>query len=531
MFQTAFTAPSVEATHTGMALLERGATAIEAMVGAAATVAVSYPHMNSLGGDGFWVIVPAQGEPVGILAGGASGASVGPHCWAGGQSKRGVESILTVGGAVAGWAEALDWQAASCESRASLELLLGDAIALSRKGCRVSRSLAQNLVAKREELTGLPGFAELFLVDGVPNPGDLLRNPDLATTLERLCANGLEDFYRGEVAARIARGFGEIGAILGAEDLASYRARRVVPLSLQLDRDVLYNLPAPTQGLASLLILGIYDRLRGQAKNSADHVHLLVEATKLAFTIRDEHIGDPDATTYDCPAALDSDRLDDLAADIDIGRATPWPSPGIHSDTVWMGASDSYGTMVSYIQSLYWEFGSGVVVPGTGLLWTNRGLCFDAAPGRPNSIGPGKVPRHTLNPAAAVLGDGRRMVYGTMGGEGQPQTQAALWWRYKVQGMTPQAAVDAPRWLLGRTWGEESNNLKIEQGLAQEAVSELLERGHDLVAVEDQNEMMGHAGMVVRHPSNRAEAGCDIRSDGEARLGAWSTAGAPPPGD
>jgi gamma-glutamyltranspeptidase/glutathione hydrolase len=193
--------------------------------------------------------------------------------------------------------------------------------------------------------------------------------------------------------------------------------------------------------------------------------------------------------------------------------AAPWPAPSAAGDTVWLGAADREGRVASYIQSTYWEYGSGVVVPGTGIVWQNRGAGFSLAPG-PNQLTPGRRPFHTLNPALARFDDGRTLVYGTMGGEGQPQTQAAIFTRYARFGQNLQAAITAPRWLLGRTWGETSTSLKLERRFPAGLCDELRIAGHALELVDDFDDRMGHAGAIVVHPSGVIEGATDPRADG-----------------
>jgi len=248
----------------------------------------------------------------------------------------------------------------------------------------------------------------------------------------------------------------------------------------------------------------------------ADHVHALVEATKLAFTLRDAEVCDPGHLGERWPELLDTQHIDSLAAQVELARAAPWPRPAKHGDTVWMGALDDQGWMVSFIQSVYWEFGSAVVVPGTGLAWNNRGMSFSLDAAHPNRLRPRCKPFHTLNPAAAIAGDGRRMVYGTMGGEGQPQTQAALFSRYFWQGEPLDAAIADGRWLLGRTWGDSDNDLKLEQALYDRIGGDLAARGHQLKCVPQHSEMMGHAGAICLYPDGRVDAATDPRSDGAA---------------
>jgi gamma-glutamyltranspeptidase/glutathione hydrolase len=179
-----------------------------------------------------------------------------------------------------------------------------------------------------------------------------------------------------------------------------------------------------------------------------------------------------------------------------------------------MGTIDAQGRAVSFIQSIYHEFGSGIVLPSTGINWQNRGCSFSLSAGARNALAPGRKPFHTLNPALALLEDGRTMVYGTMGGDGQPQTQAAVFTRHVVHGIALQEAVAAPRWLLGRTWGSMSETLKLERRFDPALVAELARRGHEVEVVGDFDEVVGHAGALVRHPDGRLEGGFDPRSDG-----------------
>jgi gamma-glutamyltranspeptidase/glutathione hydrolase len=179
-----------------------------------------------------------------------------------------------------------------------------------------------------------------------------------------------------------------------------------------------------------------------------------------------------------------------------------------------MGVIDGAGVAVSMIQSIYHEFGSGVVLKETGINWQNRGASFSLDPNHINTLEPGKKPFHTLNPAMALFDDGRTMVYGNMGGDGQPQSQSAVFSRTAVLGLNPQDAIAAPRWLLGRTWGQVSDTLKLESRFPAATVEELKKRGHDVEIMGDFDETLGHAGCVIRHPNGNFEGGFDPRSDG-----------------
>jgi gamma-glutamyltranspeptidase/glutathione hydrolase len=272
----------------------------------------------------------------------------------------------------------------------------------------------------------------------------------------------------------------------------------------------------PTQGVVSLLILGILDELNiGEvAPASADYVHLCVEATKQAFHVRDQYITDPAYMSVAPQSLLAPERVRELAAKIDRHRAAPWGAGAGPGDTVWMGVIDGAGRAVSFIQSIYHEFGAGVVLNESGVNWQNRGCSFSLNSNALNALRPGRKPFHTLNPALANLNDGRVMVYGTMGGDGQPQTQSAIFTRVVMQGMDAQSAINAPRWLLGRRWGDTTDTLKLESRFEASVVRELAQRGHDVEILQQYDEAMGHAGCIVRRPNGVMEGGADPRSDG-----------------
>ena len=511
-------APHHLAAQSGLAVLRDGGNAIEAMVAAAATIAVVYPHMNAIGGDGFWIAHAPGAAPVAIDACGAVAARATPE-WYRAQGfdaipSRGPLAANTVAGTVSGWEAALAigrrW-GGTC----SLERLLDDAVRYAEHGVPVTASQHANTRDKRSDLEAVPGFAEQFLPGGdIPAAGERFVNARLGRTFRRLAQDGLDSFYRGPLADAIAADLARAGSPLSGDDLARHRAKVKAPLALPLRPGTAYNLPPPTQGLASLMILGIFERLGVTEVNGFDHLHGLVEATKRAFMVRDREITDPAYMRSRPERFLTPEALDATAAAIDWGEALPWPRPPSAGDTVWMGAVDGEGRSVSFIQSVYWEFGSGVVLEETGIQWQNRGSSFSLDDGALNRIAPGRKPFHTLNPALLLFDDGRVMPYGTMGGEGQPQTQAAVLTRYAYFGRPLQEAVSAPRWLLGRTWGEESTTLKLESRIDRGVAVALGLAGHRIETVDAFDERMGHAGALVRHPDGMIEGAADPRSDG-----------------
>ena len=519
------TAPDRLASQGGRESRRAGGSAIEATVATAAALAVVYPHMTGIGGDAFWLITWPDGRTETIDACGAAAAKADLDLYrkAGHAAIpwRGPLAANTVAGTISGWAKALEMAEAAYGSVLPLEQLLAEAIHHAEAGVPVTAGGAALATEKSAELTVAPGYAAVFEALGRPlAEGDILCNPALGATLRELAASGLQGFYDGPLARRIAADLESAGSPVSAEDLAAHRAQVRPPLSVPIRGATLYNMAPPTQGVASLLILALFDRLKADEGESFAHIHGLIEATKQAFRYRDTHVGDPAYMTVEAQHLLDDpSALDAMAAAIDPQRAAPWPHPSQAGDTVWMGAVDASGLAVSMIQSTYFEFGSGVVLPQTGIVWQNRGASFRLEENGWNALKPGRKPFHTLNPAAARFDDGRVMVYGTMGGEGQPQTQAAVFSRYARYGMGLQAAVTAPRWLLGRTWGQESVTLKYEDRFDPQLIAQLGAAGHAIERVAPFTSMMGHAGALVRHPDGVIEGATDPRSDGG--VAAW----------
>lgn len=513
-------APHALAAQSALAAMREGGNALEAMVAAAATIAVVYPHMNAIGGDAFWCVSVPGSPPRSIDACGAAAGFASIDFY----RERGLATIPfrggvaanTVAGTVSGWELALELSA-SLGGRLPLPRLLADAIGYARDGIPVTRSQSATTRVKCEGLAGQPGFDETFLVDGAaPAVGTRFRNARLGATLERLAHAGLADFYRGDLARSFAKDLAAVGSPLSLADFESHRARWTVPLALAHSRGTVLNVPPPTQGVVSLLILGILDRLDvGRVDpDGADYVHLCVEAVKQAFAVRDRHVTDPAYMDVDAQDLLAPGRIADLAARIDRSRAALWGASRGPADTIWMGVIDGDGRAVSFIQSIYHEFGSGVVLRESGVNWQNRGCSFSLDERALNVLKPGRKPFHTLNPAMALLDDGRTMVYGNMGGDGQPQSQSAVFTRTVLFGMDPQAAVSAPRWLLGRTWGNASDTLKLEARFPATVVDELRRRGHEVEMLGDYDEAVGHAGAIVRSRDGLLEGGSDPRSDG-----------------
>src|SRR5258706_13185125 len=358
--------PHAFASQSALAVLREGGNAVEAMIAAAATVAVVYPHMNSIGGDGFWLISRPGEAPIGIEACGPAALSATIDEY----RSRGLTSIPapgplaanTVAGTVAGWQLAHRWSEDMLGGRLPVKRLLEDAIFYAKNGVPVTRSQAQCVEGKRDELRAVPGFADTFLHDGrAPATGESFVAPRLAATLERLADAGLDDFYRGDLARSITSDMNSLESLLTLADLERYEARLRTPLALRHSLGTVYNMPPPTQGLVSLLILGILDRVLTKDMDplGPDFVHACVEATKLAFAVRDEHITDPAYMRIDPLSLLNPSKLDAMAARVSAVQAAPWGRSLAPGDTAWLGVIDGDGVAVGFIPSIYYPVRQG----------------------------------------------------------------------------------------------------------------------------------------------------------------------------
>ena len=523
--RAAVAAPHAAAAATGRTILAEGGNAIEAMIGMAATIAIVYPHMNAIGGDGFWLIREPSGRVRYIEACGPAGAKATPAHYRALQADaippRGPDAAITVPGTIGGWALAHDL-ARHAGGRLPLADLLRDAIALGRDGYPQSPSAERTVPFAFDDLKAAPGFADAFLVDGkIPSAGTLCRATALAATLEHLGSAGLDDFYRGDVGREMATDMDAIGSGVTRPDLEAYRACWRDPLVLSLEGRTHYNAPPPTQGLASLVLLGMFDRLTAKQPKemqpeSFAHIHGLIEASKRALAIRDMVCTDFEKLRHMPADFLTPRALEREAAAIDMTRAARPPIRPARGDTIWMGAMDAAGWAVSFIQSIYWEYGSGCVLPRTGVLMQNRGFSFSLDPSALNPLAPGRRPVHTLNPPLAVFRDGRVVAYGSMGGDGQPQFQAQVFTRL-LFGEGVASALDKPRFLFGKTWGTAPAGLRLEPRFDDSLVSALKRAGHEIeFASEPYADTFGHAGALIRRRDGRIEAGHDPRSDGGA---------------
>ncbi len=523
------TTPHSLASSTGIDVLRAGGSAVDAAIAANATLCVAYPHMAGLGGDGFWLI--AKDGIKGINASGpaANGATRDYYRNRGNDSipDRGPESVLTVPGAVDGWRLAHEEHGVLSWSR-----LFEDAITHARTGVPATADLVRWIAKDQAVLSEHRLAAETFLDDGaVPEVGAIVRQPALADSLERIAAAGARNgFYNGALASEFCEALGDASP-LSADDFAEYTAEWVSPISIDYRNYTAYSLPPNTQGLASLQILGLLEGFDVQSwgDGTADYYHHLTEAVKVAFADRDAWVTDPDSIDVPAETLLSSEYLDDRRALIERGSVLPTElDPGIApknskpvvqdagGDTCYLSVVDDDGMAVSLIQSIYYDFGSGIVAGDTGIIPQNRGSFFSLEDDHVNRLTPGKRTFHTLTPALITRSGDPWLVYGTMGGEGQPQTQAALVTRLIDFEYNVQQAIEAPRWLFGRTWGDESRSLSLEGRIPDNVVAALERRGQQVAMARKYDDTMGHAAVIRLHENGSLEGGADPRGDGAA---------------
>jgi gamma-glutamyltranspeptidase/glutathione hydrolase len=519
--------PHSVASAAGVELLQRGGSAVDAAIATNAVLCVAYPHMAGLGGDGFWLIHDGSGARA-VNASGPAAADATPASYrARGHEEipdRGEEAALTVPGAVDGWRLVHE-----AYGRLPWEDLFERATAYARDGFPVARSLGSWLT-KDQTLLAETSAGDVFLDGGaVPEVGSRLVQADLARTFDRVATAGPRaGFYEGDVAEAFCDGLS--ASPLHPGDFERYEAEWVDPVTTTYRGRTVHELPPNTQGFSALSILNLLEGFDPTewGDDTADYYHHLVECVKLAFADRDEWLTDPDFLDIPVEALTAKGYADERRTLVDpMSALDPAVPPGIEAptdadaqspggDTVYFNAVDDDGLVVSAIQSIYFDFGSGVVAGDTGIIPQNRGAFFSLDDDHPNVLAPGKRSFHTLIPALVTVDGDPRLVCGTMGGEGQPQTQMALFTRLFDFGYDVQQALEAPRWLYGRTWGADSRALSLEGRVSDGVVAELERRGHTVRVHPDWDDTMGHAAAIRLHEDGGLEGGADPRSDGAA---------------
>jgi len=526
------TSPHTMASAAGRDVLQQGGNAIEAAIAIAAMLCVTMPHFTGLGGDGFWLVADANGKngtagdatPLAISGIGQAARHL-PSALRDGNAipTRGPVSALTTAATVAAWEAAYQVSREQWGGTLSWASLLAPAIEAAEEGFAISRSQDFWYTYRAGEMCEASiwrGFAETFLPESrAPGVGERFRQPELATTLRRLADGGPREFYEGELAARMAAGLQSAGSPLTLDDFTDTRVHVSPALTMPYGGGVLATLPPPTQGVTTLQIMGILARLglKDCAHGSATYYHRLIEAVKQAFIDRDRYVADPAFAEVPVKMLLSDAHLRAAAARIDDNVALEWPHRFREGDTVYFAATDAEGRAVSVLQTIYFDWGSGVMAGDTGVLWHNRGAAFrPIGSAHPNALMPGKRPFHTLNPGMYLQGGRARLLYGTQGADGQPQTLSALLTRLIDYGMAPDEALSHPRFLLGRTFSDSRDNLKLESDAGEAVFAALAERGHAVAALPKHSALAGQAGVIAIAEDGLATGAHDPRSDGAA---------------
>ena len=482
------------ASEAGAQVLRDGGNAVDAAIAADAVLCVVYPHMTSVGGDLMAIVWAANAsKPVGIIGAGRSGelATIDAVRARGHETmpERGVLSV-TVPGTVEAWGRLLERF-----GTLGLAAVLEPATALAADGYIITDHLADALKEGAELLGKEPAAQELYPpMEG----GMLLRNPDLASVLRDVGRNGIGGFYRGEVAAAIAAAIKKRDGLVTAIDLARHRSQWVEPLTVSYRDLTVYELPPPTQGLTALAMLVRLDRIPSSALGpGVDFVKAFKKIRDECYPLRDRYITDPEFAAAPPELFLDPDHAAVGTSDAKDG-----------GDTIYLCAADEHGNLVSLIQSVAYGFGSGIVAEGTGMLLQNRGAYFKLDPLHVNRLEPKKRTMHTLIPAMAARGGRPAIVFGSMGGEGQPQLQTQVLINIVDRGLEPAEAVARPRIRVvagGRVVSVEADDPDAR---------ELNRSGLEIELVPPQHHSHGHAHAIVIDGPGSWRAGADPRSDG-----------------
>ncbi len=498
------------AAQAGIRMLLCGGNAVDAAVATAIALTVVEPTMNGIGGDCF-VLVWDRDELHGLNASGRS-----PRAWTL-DMFRGLSQMPTTGwnsvtvpGAVSSWI--------SLSRRFGVlpfAELFEPAIEYAREGFIVPPYIAGNWARAAERHRAFKSFGDTFLVRGrAPLVGEVFRCEAQADTLSEIAETFGESFYRGRLADQIARYARETGGLLTEEDLGSHSPAWVRPVSLGFGDYTLHEIPPNSQGVAALVALALL-RESGVADlplDSAESLDLQLRAMFIAHSEVRAHVADPEVMECDVALLLDDGRLAIL-----LDRMRDWNRRPVTSDsgqsggdTVYLSAADSSGMMVSFIQSNYLDFGSGIVIPDTGISLQSRGACFGLDPRHPNVVAGGKRPFHTLAPAFALASGCPVMSFGVMGGPMQPQGHVQAFLRVCGHGQNPQAACDAPRWFV-----DANGEVLLEQGFSHSVAATLREWGYHVRSRAYGDPVFGGGQFIVALPGGYCAAS-DPRRDGQA---------------
>lgn len=509
--------PHYLATAAGNAILRKGGNAFDAAVAVSACLAVVYPHMTGLGGDSFWLLYSKNERKVRAYNGsGRSGHNVTREKFSGKTSipYRGIESVITVPGMLDSWDAVLKEY-----GRLTLGDVLQPAIEFASSGFPFSKDQYINTEHNLKLFKEQPETAAIFYPNcRTPRINERFIQLNIAHTLKEIAEKGRDHFYKGSLAKRIILALQEKGGLLELDDFASHQGNWADPVFTSYRGYRMYQAPPNSQGFTGLMALNILENydLGKISHGSYEYYHLLVEALKRSFQDRNQVLTDPEFYRIPLEKLLSKEYAKEMAESINFQKANEVMTQPIGSDTAHAAVVDEEGNAVSFIQSLYFEFGSGILAGDTGILMQNRGSFFSLDPSHVNCLEPGKRTFHTLMPAMAFKDENPYILYGTQGGEGQPQTQTAIITRMIDYGMNPQQAISEPRFVWGRTWGENTQELKIESRIDREVALALEKAGHVVKRVGGIDKIMGHANAILIDEHGFLHGGVDPRGDGAA---------------
>jgi gamma-glutamyltranspeptidase / glutathione hydrolase len=506
--------PHALASAAGVDVMRRGGNAVDAAIAANAVLSVVYPASCGIGGDAFWIVhEPRTRATVSYNASGRTPRAASLDRLPGGVLPQRGALAVTVPGAVRSWEDV-----ARAHGTRGLDELLAPAEYFAREGFALTDVVAAYAAINEPLLRADPEATRIFLGNGLPRAGDVLRNPDLADTIAAIRTGGADAFYTGAIAERIVSTLRARGSMMSLDDLAAHRTEPTTPLRLAWNGGELVTHPPNSQGACMLLAMGM---LAGDASAGEPlWNHLAIEAMKRAITIRDATFRDPAFGPTGIEALLDCDRLRAMRAEIDPDHASRKASAPDRGGTIYLCVVDENGMAVSLIESLYMNFGSGVVAEGTGVVLQNRGAYFSTVPGHPNVYEGGKRPVHTLSPPMFLRDGAPEIIFGTMGGDGQPQIQVQFLHHFVERGLSVQQALDAPRWIYGRHTLTERPELPtgemvlVESRMPDDIVEGLRRRGHLVEALGPYENAMGHAhAIAIDRERGTLAGGADPRAD------------------
>lgn len=495
------------ASQAGLRMMLKGGNAVDTIIAAAITLTVVEPISNGLGSDAFAILWDGK-KIVGLNASGQSPAAWTPEYFSKYKTMPALGwDTVTVPGAVSAWVEL--WRK---YGQLPFKELFKPAIKYARDGYLVSPIIGQEWQLLKNQYKQFPEFCNAFLRNKrAPKIGELFQFPAQARSLESIANTEGEAFYRGELAKKIVDYAKETDGLMTLEDLANHAATWEKTIVMDYKDVILHEIPPNGQGLATLIMLGILKQLdiSHYDADSPESLHLQIEAMKLAFADAYRYISDPAYLEFDLKFFLEEEYLKERVSLIDLNKAQDFKH-GVpkHGDTVYLTAADSNGMMVSYIQSNFWSFGSGIVVPDTGISFQNRGNGFVLEKGHPNQVGPNKRPFHTIMPAFVTKKGQPLMSFGVMGGPMQPQGHAQMMIRIFQYGQNPQTAVDAPRWRVMQGF-----KINLESGYDNKVIEGLKRLGHEVYT----SHYLDYGGaQIIYKLENGYLAASDPRKDGQA---------------